>query len=93
MAAKITSSQRLAISGSPARSAQLTAKAKYALTASADCTIRQGGSAVDAAADTADNWFMAKGATIEIYVSDATDAFISVVGASGSLYIARLDGA
>jgi hypothetical protein len=93
MAAKIVSSQRLAISGSPARSAQLDRGHKYAVTASADCTIRQGASNVDAAADTANNWFLPKGAVVELMVSDASDGFISVVGTSGSLYIARLDGA
>jgi hypothetical protein len=93
MAAKIISSQRIAIAGAPARSTTLSAGHKYAVTASADCTIRQGGSAVDAAADTANNWFLAKGAVVELIVSDASDAFISVVGTSGSLYIARLDGA
>ena len=93
MAAKITSTQRIAIAGASARSAALAIGYKYAVTASADCTIRQGSSTVDAAADTANNWFLAKGAVIEVYPSEASDQYIAVIGTSGSLYIARLDGA
>lgn len=93
MAAKITTSQRIAISGTSARSTALALNFKYAVTCSVDCTIRQGSSSVDAAADTANNWFLAKGSVIEVYPSDASDQYIAVIGTSGSLYIARLDGA
>ncbi|HMG21783.1 MAG TPA: hypothetical protein VK607_10715 [Kofleriaceae bacterium] len=91
--ARITTSQRIAISGTAARSTALGLNQRYAITCTADCTIRQGGSAVDAQADTANNWALGKNATIEITVSAAADQYISVIGTTGSLYIARLDGA
>ncbi len=91
MAANITVTQRIAIAGAAARSAALSVSHKHAITASADCTIRQGGSAVDAAADTANNFFLAKGVVLEITPTEAANQYVSVIGTSGSLYIARLD--
>lgn len=95
MAANITSTQRIAIGLAAARSTVLAVGFKYAITASAECTIRQGGSTVDAALDTANNWFLGKGGSIEITPSGADDQYISVISgtAGGSLYIARLDRA
>lgn len=93
MAAKVRTVQVLAISGVQNRSTQLAPGFKYALRPSADCWYRQGASNVAAQVDTPDNFFLNKGATDELIVSDATDSFISVIGASGSLCIARLEGA
>ena len=95
MAANITTTQRIAIGVASARSTALGLGFKYAITASADCTIRQGGSTVDAAIDTANNWFLPKGGVIEIQPKDASDQYIAVIGASagGSVYIAREDNA
>ena len=95
MATKLLHSQRLAIGAASVRSTLLAKGFAYAVTASVDCTIRQGGSAVVAVADTADNWFLAKGAAIELAVSDASDGYVAVIavaGTSGSLYIATLEG-
>jgi hypothetical protein len=92
VAAKILKSQRIAITGASAPSTAMALGLKYAIKASADCTIRFGASGVVAAADTANNWFMNKGETIEYSPSDANDQFVAVIGTSGSLYIATLEG-
>ena len=93
MSANITSSIRVAIAATATRSTAIPVGFLYTVTASADCTIRQGGIAVDAAIDTANNFFLAKGAIIEICPVDASDQYISTIAAvaGGSVHIARLD--
>lgn len=93
--ARLINTQRIAISGTSAISTTLTKGLRYALVASADCTIRQGGSGVAAAADTANNFFLAKGVILEITVTTtgaSGDSFIAVIGTGGSLYIATVEG-
>lgn len=90
--ARITSSQRIAISGTTAVSTTMIRGAPYAIVASADCTVRFGASNVVAAADTAGNFFLAKGVIIEHIPTDASDSFVAVIGTTGSLYVARVEG-
>lgn len=90
---RITGSQRIAITSSSAPSTVLSPGSHYAITATADCTIRFGASNVVAAHDTPGNWPLVKGQIIEHVPTDATDSFVAVIGTTGSLYIGRVEGA
>lgn len=94
LASKILSVQVVTIAPAGTnRTTQLSPSWKYGLVADSDCWIKQGASTVTAVASTANNLFLAKGAMVEIMVSDANDGFIACVGASGTLCVARLEGA
>jgi hypothetical protein len=91
--AKMVTTQRLAISGVSNRSTQLPTGSKVALSATADCTVRQGGSTVVAVADAANTFPLAKGQIIELSVDGASSAYFAVIGTTGSFCVATLDGA
>lgn len=91
--ATMTTTQRLAISGTQNRSTALPIGSKVALSATADCTVRQGGSTVAAVADAANTFPLAKGQIIELSITGAANQYFSVIGTTGSFCIATLDGA
>ncbi len=91
--ARLNGSQRIAISGTTAVSAQLTIGATYAISATADCFIRQGASNVVATADQAGSFPLKAGAILDtIRPSGADNQYIAVIGTTGALYIALLEG-
>jgi len=82
----------VAYTDTAARSSQLTVGKNYVVCASTDCWISQGGSSVDAAVDTANSIFLAKGVFLTIRVESGSD-YISAVrsSSSGTLVIVTLE--
>lgn len=72
----------------------LEAGQRYLVTASTDCTVKQGSSAVTVATGDAGAFFMAKGAGVYIDVDGSANAYLAVIqlAAAGHLYITCEEG-
>lgn len=93
---KILVTQKVAMTTSSATSSQLTKGTRYQLKSKSAFWYRQGASGVVAAADTANNVYVAAGETWEFTVDDVTnEGYIAAIVESGSasLFIHRVDGA
>lgn len=91
----VTQSRVIVVGAASARNGvALEAGQRYLVTASTDCTIKQGSSTVTVATGDAGSVFMAKGAGVVIDVDDAASAYIAAIqlAAAGHLYITLMEG-